>query len=157
MKLMKVTLSLLAIVCSLLSLTGCLSSRERMQMLRKPQNNVFQAKQNIKKLDLVKDQPAAFALWNKTRHQSIHVLQLRPDAKLTKRFHESHDLVLQCLEGSAIITLEGERHFVEAPATVVIPRYLSYEITPHKTSDNFTAMAVYSPVFENQDCTLMDE
>lgn len=159
MKILEITAKTLVIASVLLALSGCLSSRERMQMLREPQNNVFQAPKDIEDLNLVEDEPAAFALWNKSEKgtQSVHILQLRPDAKLTKRYHRSHDLTLQCLKGSAIIELEGERHFVQAPATIVVPRLWSYAIIPHKSDDNFTAMAVFSPLFNGDDVIVMDD
>ena len=93
---MKQTTTLLAVSVFLVVLsTGCLTQRERMQELRKPQNNVFQTKGDVGNLNLVEEKPGALALWNQTRTQSIHILQLRPEATLSKRFHRNHDLTLQ--------------------------------------------------------------
>lgn len=156
MKTVKVT-GILVASAFLLFLSGCLSSRERMQLQRKPQNNVFQVAEDMENADLVKDKRAAMALWNNTKTQSVFILQIRPDAKLTERYHRSHELTLQCLTGSAIIELQGERHFVTAPATIVIPRLWSYSITPHKSDEKFTAMAVFSPVFKGNDVVVTSE
>ena len=148
-----VSISLIALFVS----TGCRSAREKAQQRRRPQNVVFEAKQQIPELELPEGQNASFTLWNQTNTQSIHLLQVDRDVKLTRRYHANHDMTLLCISGSAIVAVEQERHFVESPSAVVVPRLLSYEIIPHRTEEDFVALLVYSPTFTGEDTVLMEE
>ena len=148
-----VSISLMA----LFVLTGCRTAREKAQHRRRPQNTVFEAKEQLPELQLPEGQNATFTLWNQTDTQSVHVLQVSKDAKMGKRYHANHDLVLLCLSGSAIVEVEGERHFVESPSTVVVRRLWSYNVIPHRTEEDFTALLVYSPPFTGEDTVLMEE
>lgn len=141
----------------LLVVSGCRTARERAQHRRRPQNTVFEAGEQIPKLQIPEGQNALFTLWNQTDTQSIHILQVGKGAKVAQRYHANHDLTLLCLSGSAIVEVEGERHFVESPSTVVIRRLWSYQIIPHRTDEDFTALLVYSPPFQGKDTMLMDE
>lgn len=138
-------------------LPGCRTAREKMQRARAPQNNLFVASEQLPDLQLQEGQPAALALWNKTETQSVHLLRVSKDFTLGKRYHAKHDLTMQCMAGNAIIELEGERHFVESPATVVVPRLWSYKIIPHRTDEDFVAILVASPHFDGEDVVIMQD
>ncbi|MFP4176049.1 MAG: hypothetical protein ACOC2T_03955 [Planctomycetota bacterium] len=143
------------VMLSLTFLTGCRTERERVQADRQPQNTVFDVPEEFDELKVDEDEPVAFALWNQNETQSTFILRIKDGAELSRRFHRKHDLTLVCLAGNAIVNVEGERQFVESPAALTIPRLWSYEIIPHKTTDDFTAMLIYSPTFEGDDVVVM--
>jgi len=147
-------MAVLAGFAALLCAPGCRSPREIMQETRRPRNRVFNAAEMLPKIRLEAGKEASFLEWERTDTQSFHVLQLAPDAVLDERFHENHDLSLMCISGSAIVEVEGERHFVEPPTVVVIPRLRAYRILPHRTEKEFVALMVFCPPFGGEDWVL---
>ena len=51
--------------------------------------------------------------------------------------------------------VEGERHFLQPPAAVLIPRLYAYKIIPNDAEKEFVALAVYSPPFNGKDYRLV--
>ena len=134
-------------------LSGCRTAREKARQERRPENTVYEVPDQIP--DLPEGQDATFSLWNQTEAQSVHLLQLSAEAALEKRYHAEHDVTILCLSGNAIVEVEGERHFVQPPAAVVIRRLWSYRIISHRSEEDFVALLIYSPPFEGEDAVLM--
>ena len=53
------------------------------------------------------------------------------------------------------MAVEGERFVLKPPSAIFIPRYLSYEIIPHRTETEFAAIAVFSPPYDAEDVVLL--
>jgi len=121
-----------------------------------PRNTVLEVSALLEAAKLQGPQDSKFLLLERSAMQSLHLLRLGPGARLTERYHERHDLTLVAVQGSAIVKVEGERYFVEAPATIFIPRLYGYEILPHKSEAGFSALAIYSPPFRGKDWCLVE-
>jgi mannose-6-phosphate isomerase-like protein (cupin superfamily) len=136
---------------------GCQGERRRMQASRRPRNTVLQLAEVLSEVGLQGTRKASCTGWERSESQSLHLLQIRKDALLTERYHEEHDLTLLCVSGNAIVEVEGERHFVEPPTAVFVPRLYAYRILPHRSEKDFVALAVYSPPFGGEDVVLIGE
>jgi mannose-6-phosphate isomerase-like protein (cupin superfamily) len=146
--------ALLALVM-LLSPSGCRSAREKARQTHRPRNTVFEVEEAVEEFPLKEGALVSSHLWEQTEAQSIHLLQLARAAKFEKRFHKNHDLTLVCVRGSAIVEVEDERYFVEAPAAVFVPRKLTYAILPHKTDVPLAMLRIFSPTYEGKNVKLV--
>jgi len=153
---MSVPRALLAAAVVLL-LAGCVSERELMQETRRPRNTFFDAGNKLPDMKLGGDQSVWFHQLDCTDGQSLHLMMLAKDAMLKERYHYKHDMTLLCIQGSAIVQVEGERQYIEAPASVFVPRLRAYKIIPHKCKADFVALQVYSPKFDGLDVLLTEE
>jgi mannose-6-phosphate isomerase-like protein (cupin superfamily) len=142
----------LLVVCLLAC--GCLTERQRAQMLRQPTNRVFQPDEVQ---PLGPDETHLFGEFDAGGSQNTCLLQLDSEAKLTKRFHKEHDLTLLAASGSAIVIVEETRYFVTPGSAVILPRYTAYSILPHRSEDDFVALMVFSPPYEGEDVVLLEE
>jgi len=125
-----------------------------MQETRRPRNTVLQLSQIPAEAKLAPGEGAGLWLWDRTDSQSLHILKVAKGADLERRYHETHDLVLLCIAGKAIVEVEGERYFLEPPAAAVIPRLYAYRVLPNDAGNEFVAVAVYSPAFDGEDVVL---
>jgi mannose-6-phosphate isomerase-like protein (cupin superfamily) len=132
--------------------TGCLTARQQAMEARSPQNSVFLPGSTI--LPLAEGQPSAFAEINRTKGQNVCLLRLAANAKLTRRYHADHDLVLVCSAGSGVVMLEEVRQVVVPGSVVIIPRMTAYTIIPGQEQPVFTAVLIYAPPFDGQDTYL---
>ena len=133
---------------------GCLTERQRSQMLRQPTNRVFEPGEVE---PLGPEQTHRFGEFDGGDSQNACLLQLNSEAELSKRFHKEHDLTLLVASGSAIVIVEETRYFVTPGSAVILPCYTAYSILPHRTEGDFVAVMVYSPRYEGEDVVLLEE
>ncbi|MGD2174451.1 MAG: hypothetical protein PVJ27_03525, partial [Candidatus Brocadiaceae bacterium] len=131
----------------------CLTERQKAKQFRQPTNRLFEPDRLS---PLAPDQTHAFGEYDGGGSQNVCVLQLAPDATLTKRYHKEHDLTLLAVAGSAIVIVEETRYFVTPGAAVVLPRYTAYAILPHRTEKEFVALMVYSPPYGGEDTVVIE-
>ena len=144
---------LLAAVC----VAGCMSEREIMLETRGPHSTVISAPAILQGAELAEGESSFYGVAGGTGTQSVYVLRLAGDAVLHARHHKGHDLTIVCVAGSAIVEIEKERSFVEAPACIVVPRLHKYRIVPHRGEVDFMAFLVYSPPFDGEDEVLAED
>ncbi len=133
---------------------GCLTERQRSQMLRQPTNRVFEPEEVA---PLGPEQTHRFGEFDAGGSQNACLLQLNSRAKLSKRFHKEHDLTLLVASGSAIVIVEETRYFVTPGSAVILPRYTAYSILPHRSEGDFAALMVFSPPYEGEDVVLLED
>ena len=144
------------IVVMLAVLSGCQSGRGRFLEQHRPRNALFSPAEMLPDIRLAQGEESFFLKLERGDHQSLHILQIARDARLTKRYHKGRDLTLFCIAGSAIVEVETERHFVTVSTSVFIPRYCTYAIIPHDAPSDFTALAVFSPPYSEDDVVLKE-
>lgn len=144
---------LMAILPAMLFLTGCLTARQEAVESRFPQNRVFE---RDRLTELGPEDSYFFGEWDRGGTQTICLLQLAPGTVLEKRYHAERDLTLLVVSGSAIVRVEETRYFVERSGAVVLPRYTAYSIVPHETDQDFVALMVFSPGYDEDDTFLED-
>ncbi len=149
----------LMLVCFLLSVSvsGCRSRREVVLEKTETANMTFEPTRMPEDLQLGKEDMASFVLWDVSRYQSRHVLQLAPDAALKARYHRNYDMTLFGVSGIAVVSVEGRRHIMEQGTAIFIPRMHEYSITPHESPGNVIAVMVYSPPFDGSDALILDK
>ncbi len=140
-------LVLLAAVC----VAGCMSERQIMLETRGPHSTVISAQAILQGAELAEGESSFYGVVAGTGTQSVCVLRLGGIAVLQARHHREHDLTIVCVAGSAIVEIEEERSFVEAPACIVVPRLHNYKIVPLRGEADFMALLVYSPPFDGED------
>ena len=145
-----------AFVC-ILGLAGCVSERELAQERQDERDVVFEAWKKLPELKLAEGESSWFWRLESAAGQSLHLLMLAPDAMLKERYHKRHDLTLVCIQGSAVVEVEGERRVIQAPASAFIPRLNAYMVIPHGGSIPFVALAVYAPAFDGEDVIFVPE
>jgi len=150
---MSISKAALAVVCLLMA-AGCVTEREVAQETDRERNPVFEAWKKVPEMKLAESEKDWFRRLEWTDGQSLHLMMLAKDAMLQKRYHEQHDLTIVCIQGSAIVEVEGKRYFIQSPASVFVPRLRAYSVIPHKTEAPFTALMVYSPAFDGTDVVL---
>jgi len=136
---------------------GCVSQREAAQEQMRPRNRVFIPSELLPRIALREGEGGALNLFERGEAQSVHVLQLAPEMRLQERYHYQHDLTLVCVQGNAIVEVEGVREFVQPGSAVFVPRLYSYEVLPHRTEKTFVALLIYSPPYEGKDLVLMEK
>jgi len=141
-----------AVLACLLSFGGCLTARQQALAFRQPHNRVFRP--DVSVAALPQDKKASLRDFDQGGSQSVCLLQLAPDAELTKRYHARHDMTMFVVSGSAIVMVEETRYFVTPGSAVLIPRLTAYSVMPHKTDEEFRALLVYSPPFRGADTVL---
>lgn len=141
----------LAIV-SMLPLLGCLTNRQVAKLTRRPRNVVFKPTDAV---PLTEGETHAFYEYDRGGSQSLFVLQLAADARLKKRYHEAHDLVLTVVRGSAIVQVEDTRYTADVGAAVVLPRYTAYSVLP-TGGEELLAVLTYTPAFHGKDVVVVE-
>jgi quercetin dioxygenase-like cupin family protein len=134
-----------------LSLSGCLTARGQSIEDRFPLRRTFQP-EKLRRLN--PDQTHRFEEFERSGEQSVCLLQLAPDATLTKRYHVEHDLTLFVARGSAIVKVEETRYSVSAGSAVLLPRLTAYTVMPHESGGDFVALLLFSPPFDGEDVAL---
>ena len=102
-------------------LAGCETPRERALARGRPAELALIPSEVLPKIALAGDERAAMRPFRYSDHQSVHILQVAPSAKLRKRYHTRQDLTLICIQGSAVVEVEGQRHFIARGSAVSIP------------------------------------
>ena len=131
-----------------LALGGCLTPRQEAQLDVFPRNRTFTAEQVV---PLGVERTAFLGEYDNGGGQSICILQLAPDAVLTKRYHTGSDLTLFVVSGRGIVQVEQTRYRVEPGSAVLLPRLTAYAVLPHGSDEEFVALLVYSPPFAGYD------
>ncbi len=133
-------------------LSGCMTERQKARLLRRPRNVVFKPADAV---PLAEGETHAFYEYDRGGSQSLFVLQLAAHARLKKRYHEAHDLVLTVARGSAIVQVEDTRCTADAGAAVVLPRYTAYSVLP-TGGEELLAVLTYSPAFDGDDVVVVE-
>ncbi len=136
---------------------GCRTRREIVLEQTDMTNMSFEYARMPEGLRLDEDEDASFVLWNKTAHQSHHVLQLAAEAALKERFHRRHDMTLHGVSGRAIVSVEGTRHILDPGTAVFVPRMHAYTVIPHESPGNLVALMVYSPPFDGRETLVLEK
>lgn len=141
------------VLSAMLLLAGCLTRRQEALEARFPRNRVFEPGR-LAQLD--PEKPYFLGEWDRACTQSLCLLRVAPGAMLRKSYHAEHDMTLFVVAGSAILKVEETRYFVEPGSAVLLPRYTAYSVTPHQTQEEFVAVMVFSPGFDEED-TFVEE
>ncbi len=136
---------------------GCRTRREIVLEQTDMTNMSFEYARMSEGLRLDEDEEASFVLWNKTAHQSHHVLQLAAGAALKERYHRRHDMTLLGVSGRAIVSVEGKRHILDPGTAVFVPRMHTYAVIPHENPGNLVAFMVYSPPFDGRETLVLEK
>ena len=143
----------LVLVC----MGGCAGPREQALASSPVRNRVLDISQVLSRTALPEGETKLLKEWDRGDSQSTHLLLLSKDTETERGCHERHDLTLVCVGGSAIVEVEGRRHFIEPGDAVVIPRLNAYSILPHKSEADFAAVLVCSPPWEDGDWVALEE
>ncbi len=149
-------LMLSAAISILLFAAGCRTRREIVLDRTDTANMSFEYGLMPEEMRLGEDEEGSFALWNRTTHQSHHILQLAPDSALKERYNRNHDLTILGAGGRAIVSVQGMRHIVTPGVAVFVPRMHSYAVIPHESPGDFVAVFVYSPPFDGRDTLVLE-
>lgn len=144
------------LLAALLATCGCGLFRPRPEGVG-AQNLVFQAKETLPEIILQEGEDTSMVLWHKSEQQGVYILQVARDAKLEPRYHAGQSLTLLCLEGKAIVEIEGTRYVVEPPSAVFVPSHAIYTIVPNDPDQDFAALAVFAPVYDPDDVVLTEQ
>jgi len=139
---------------AVLLLGGCVTPRQQALLMRAPRNEVFTP--DSKAIPLPEGESHVFAEFERTGDHNVCLLRLARDAKLTKRWHAQHDLILVCAAGQAIVTVEETRYHAPPGTTVVIPSMTAYSIAPDDSRQDMAVIFIFSPPFEGRD-TFLEE
>lgn len=99
------------------------------------------------------DQNMRVAPVSKSRHASIHVVQVRWAEK--PHIHEMHDLTVFVARGSGEITIGTETHRCRDGDVIHIPAGVRHYFT-NKGSSPAVAVVVFSPPFDGKDAKPME-
>jgi len=138
-------------------LGGCAGPREQALASSPVRNRVLDISQVLSRMALPEGEKELRKEWGRGDSQSTHLLLLSKDFKTERGCQEEHDLTLVCVGGSAIVEIEGRRHFIEPGDAVVIPRLHAYSILPHRSETDFAAIVVCSPPWEDGDWVALEE
>ena len=139
--------SALAAVCA----TACVSERHVALERGFPRKRIFRPEELSR---LAPDQSYFFAEHDRGGSQSLCVLQLAPGATVKKQYHAEHDLTLSVVSGEAIVWVEKTRYLVGPGSALLLPRLTAYSILPQDDSEEFVALMVFSPGFDEKDVVL---
>ncbi len=149
-------ISLLAAIAVFLGfplLAGCLTPRGKALVRRQPTNRLLQP-DDIRPLEGA--ERYRFYEYDAGGAQNVCVLQLAPDARLTRRYHKGHDLTMLVVSGSAIVKVEEARYAVKPASAVMLPAYTAYEVRPHNSDGEFVALMIFTPPYDGTDVVLED-
>ncbi len=135
----------------LLPLLGCMTERQKARIMRRPTNVAFEPGDAAP----LGEETFRFYEYDRGGSQSLCVLQLAADARLKKRYHKNHDVVLSIVAGSAIVEVEKTRYTLSRGSAVVLPRYTAYSLLPTR-GDDLLAVLVYTPPFDGRDVELLE-
>jgi len=90
-----------------------------------------------------------------TTLSSLHIFRLRTGTELLPRYHKKHDLIILCMEGSAILTVEDDRYFLKPGTAAMVPNYRVYSITHHGSEKAFVAGFAFAPAYDPDDIFLI--
>jgi quercetin dioxygenase-like cupin family protein len=141
-------------LAGVLFLTGCLTPRQEALLRRMPRNQVLTPDSTLAPLG--EGESYVFGEFERTRDHNVCLLRLARDFELTKRFHAEHDLILVCVSGSAIVTVEEARYVATPGTTVVLPNLTAYSVLPNDPGRDFAAAMIFSPPFDGKDTFLED-
>jgi mannose-6-phosphate isomerase-like protein (cupin superfamily) len=136
----------------LLPFAGCMTKRQEARIMRRPRNVVFEPTDAA---PLGEGDTFRFYEYDRSGEQNFCVLQLAADARLKKRYHKNHDVVLSIMAGSAIVEVEEARYTLSAGSAAMLPRYTAYSLLPTGGED-LLAVLVYTPPFDGRDVELVE-
>ncbi len=145
-----------ALFSMLFSVAGCRTRREIVMERTDLANMSFEYVHMAELPTFDGEKEASFVLWNRTEHQSHHVLQLAPQVQLKERHHRKHDITIFGVTGRAIVSVDGKRRILEPGVAIFVPRMHAYAVIPHESPGNVVAVMVFSPPFDGKDTLILE-
>lgn len=131
-----------------LAVGGCMTPRQEAQLDVFPRNRVFHPGDIT---PLGPDRTFYLGEYDKGDGQGICLLQLAPNSRLEKRYHSTSDLTLVVVRGTGVVAVETTRYRVEPGSAVLLPRLTAYSVVPDAGEQEFDALLVFSPPFDEMD------
>ncbi|MFQ5861972.1 MAG: cupin domain-containing protein [Candidatus Brocadiales bacterium] len=91
-----------------------------------------------------------------TKYASIQMMLVGRGIEVPTHYHKDHDEVMHIKRGSAIVILDGTRHYVEEGGVILVPRKSRHKVM-NTGKEVYVVLSVFYPPYRGEDIKFIKE